>query len=132
MGLCPYRRAWLALDRDSGRSLGALIAYRSPAGSPCGLLENRADRIDPPQVVISNQKPDRPLSATDRRQRTIDNLRQIGIAALNFESRTGHFPASWNEAETTSSTTDARTTEKASVAAAGTVIKRRLQDNALA
>jgi hypothetical protein len=50
MGLCHYRRAWLALDPDSGRSLGALISCRSPAGSIFGLLENRADLLVSEQV----------------------------------------------------------------------------------
>jgi len=45
MGLRHYRRAWLALDRESGRSLGALIAHRGPAGCNFGLLENRADLL---------------------------------------------------------------------------------------
>jgi hypothetical protein len=45
VGLRRYRRAWLALDRESGRSLGALIANRGPTGSSFGRMENRADLI---------------------------------------------------------------------------------------
>ena len=35
-----------------------------------------------------------------------NNLRQIGIASLNFESRTGHYPPSWTETKTGSNSTD--------------------------
>jgi hypothetical protein len=45
VGLRRYRRAWLALDRESGRRLGAIIAYRGPLGFNFSFLESRADLL---------------------------------------------------------------------------------------
>ncbi len=48
---------------------------------------------DSPRFIIANRKPDKPLSAAEQRQRTIENLQQIGRALVLHVNERRCFPA---------------------------------------
>lgn len=60
--------------------------------TPEAIIEQEPPKRESPQVVKDNQKPDKPLSVTERRRRTIENLRRIGEALNRYQREKGRFP----------------------------------------
>lgn len=68
-------------------------ATASPVVTVEVAIEQDPPKRDSPQIVMANQKPDKPLSVTERRLRTIQNLQKIGQALNRYLSEKRCFPA---------------------------------------